>query len=591
MKKLMSILLSLLLLSFMFGCEEQTKAPTLISKITVEDSLKIRIGSTYDLKATITPEDATDKTLLWSSDKPDTVSVDEKGKLTALKHGKATITVKSKDGNAKATCSVEVTPQPIQVESLSFKISTYVLQRPKDLSQYLTVTPANAESKLTWTSSDPNILKIDADTGKAESTGVGSVTVTVKSDNGKEASLTVKTEAKVMLNDDEKLSLYEGQCIDLRDYLKVYPSNMEYTIIRAQGYDNDDDKDKIVVLASDGYSLIAKKSTKSGSTVQITIKTTEGDEYPSKKTKISISTAFDDNDQPKVRIGEELKTKRLSPDSIEYIFKEYHSEHFTVVDGKLMASSSGIGKIEYHLKNGDDTLFLGSFPSEVIAEKKISELNTATKPNLMEKNRSLVLKDNSGSDITTGIISSNPDIISIDGNGMLNALKTGLVDITVNGTTYKFDVVTLIPQEKDIISELRLKNLRYVDETYILAGSIPEGFMFQGDGQIGIESRLSQYLFELCYNGARYTHTPALDITRFEIPEGNSKLAAGTFKHAQFTEIILPEIDVIEKNAFKKNAYLPPFETIKAPSSMEQKIKDSYGGTLPEGVTFISTTP
>ena len=60
------------------------------------------------LVATIAPEDATDRSVEWSSDKPEVASVDENGEVTAKAAGTATITVTTKDGGKTATCVVTV---------------------------------------------------------------------------------------------------------------------------------------------------------------------------------------------------------------------------------------------------------------------------------------------------------------------------------------------------------------------------------------------------------------------------------------------------------------------------------------------------
>lgn len=66
-------------------------------------------GSKEVLSATISPSDATDKTLIWSSSNPDVVSV-ENGQLMANQSGTSTITVTTIDGDKKATCNVRVVP-------------------------------------------------------------------------------------------------------------------------------------------------------------------------------------------------------------------------------------------------------------------------------------------------------------------------------------------------------------------------------------------------------------------------------------------------------------------------------------------------
>ena len=70
--------------------------------------LSLTVGRDYTLIATISPDDATDKTLIWSSDNEEVATVED-GKVTAIGPGTATITVRTNDGNFEDTCKVIVT--------------------------------------------------------------------------------------------------------------------------------------------------------------------------------------------------------------------------------------------------------------------------------------------------------------------------------------------------------------------------------------------------------------------------------------------------------------------------------------------------
>lgn len=69
----------------------------------------IKVGGTVTLAATITPANATNKNVTWSSSDPAVATVDTNGVVTGKAAGKATITVTTVDGNHTATCVVTVT--------------------------------------------------------------------------------------------------------------------------------------------------------------------------------------------------------------------------------------------------------------------------------------------------------------------------------------------------------------------------------------------------------------------------------------------------------------------------------------------------
>ena len=72
------------------------------------NEVEIEIGKTYTLTASVLPEDATDKRLVWSSGKTSIATVDGEGKITGIYNGTTRITVISVDGGATAYCSVKV---------------------------------------------------------------------------------------------------------------------------------------------------------------------------------------------------------------------------------------------------------------------------------------------------------------------------------------------------------------------------------------------------------------------------------------------------------------------------------------------------
>ena len=79
----------------------------IVTGITLDKpTMEMRVGDTGQLTATLAPDDATDKTVTWSSDKPAIASVDATGKVTAVALGTATITAKA--GDKTATCTVTV---------------------------------------------------------------------------------------------------------------------------------------------------------------------------------------------------------------------------------------------------------------------------------------------------------------------------------------------------------------------------------------------------------------------------------------------------------------------------------------------------
>ena len=87
-----------------------------VSGITLNPdiSLEIKEGSSYTIKATVAPSNATNNSVKWVSSSPDVATVDDNGNVTALKAGSTTITCTAVDGSGvSASCTVTVKAKDI----------------------------------------------------------------------------------------------------------------------------------------------------------------------------------------------------------------------------------------------------------------------------------------------------------------------------------------------------------------------------------------------------------------------------------------------------------------------------------------------
>ncbi len=90
------------------ACKVTVKAKTVaVEKVTLDKtSAELTVGGTAALKATVTPDNATDKTVTWTSSDESVATVKD-GTVTAVKAGKAVITAKAGDQTAKCTVTVK----------------------------------------------------------------------------------------------------------------------------------------------------------------------------------------------------------------------------------------------------------------------------------------------------------------------------------------------------------------------------------------------------------------------------------------------------------------------------------------------------
>ncbi|CAH2712909.1 hypothetical protein BACCIP111895_00042 [Neobacillus rhizosphaerae] len=90
-----------------------------------KNSLELKVGSSESLVASITPDDATNKKIKWTSSNPEIASVDDNGNVIGLKPGNVTITATTTDGsNLSATCEVTVTDTKVDANRGILKLTT-----------------------------------------------------------------------------------------------------------------------------------------------------------------------------------------------------------------------------------------------------------------------------------------------------------------------------------------------------------------------------------------------------------------------------------------------------------------------------------
>lgn len=160
-----------------------------VSSITIdgEQTLTLKVNEVATLVATVLPDNATDKTIEWTSSDNDVVEV-ARGRLLAHKAGDAEITATAKDGQgAKATVTVKVI---VEAESVEVSGAKHVAINGT-VTLAATVAPENATDKtVTWTTDNDKIATVDKNgvlTGVAE----GKVVVTATTANGKTANISV----------------------------------------------------------------------------------------------------------------------------------------------------------------------------------------------------------------------------------------------------------------------------------------------------------------------------------------------------------------------------------------------------------------
>ena len=183
------------------------------------------VGEEETLTASVLPDNATDKTITWTSSDKSIASV-ESSKVKAVKKGEATIMAKAGDKTAEAKIVVLASVSGITLNKNRLDM---IIGETETLTA--TITPADADPKepITWTTSDETIATVDD--GKVTAVKEGEATITASSD-GKSATCIVKVDyihvSEISLDVTEK-TLYVGETLNLT--ATVSPENSTYKTV------------------------------------------------------------------------------------------------------------------------------------------------------------------------------------------------------------------------------------------------------------------------------------------------------------------------------------------------------------------------
>lgn len=165
---------------------DEPEKPKAVTAVTLDQTtLSLVKGTTGQLVATVSPEDAADKTVTWKSADETIATVDANGKVTAVAEGQTTITVTTTDGAKTADCKLTVKTSKVNVTSIKLSQTTldkYIIDDPVTL--VATVGPDDATDKtVVWESNNPTFASVSA-TGEVSFNYQGTAKITATATNG-----------------------------------------------------------------------------------------------------------------------------------------------------------------------------------------------------------------------------------------------------------------------------------------------------------------------------------------------------------------------------------------------------------------------
>jgi len=423
-------------------------------------SVNLKYGATIKLNPIISPSDATNKNVEWTTSDPSLVTVDSIGNVKAVgnKDGEATITVKTVDGYHKASIKVKVTKVEIKVKVTGVKLdkNSVTLEYGKTSKLVATITPSNATNKnVEWISSDPSLVTVDKNgTIKAVANKDGSATISVKTKDGGYMATTKVIVSKIKVTgiklDKTTASLKYGESTKIIATIK--PTNAANKNVTWTSSDP-----SLVTVDSSGN--IKAVGNKNGSAT-ITVKTVDGGYIANIKVTVSginVTGLSLDKSIITLKYGNTVKVNAtIKPNNAANKNVTWTSSNTSLVtvdsSGNIKAVANKDGTATVTVKTAD-----GGYSASVkvtVTSIKVTgvKLNKSSATLLYGKTAKLTatVSPSNAANKSVTWTSSNTSLVTVDSSGNLKAKsgKIGQATITVKtndgGYTAKTNV-TIFP--------------------------------------------------------------------------------------------------------------------------------------------------
>lgn len=405
-----------------------------LTGITLDQTtLALEKNQSATLKVKYTPEDTTDsKTVKWESRNPAVATVDQNGKVTALKDGSATI--KATVGKFTAECTVTVKRVPLTGISLD-KTTLELSKGQSSESLKVIYNPANTtdDKTVTWTSANENIATVKDGVVTAKAVGETKITATVGTHK---AECTVNVNAKLtgIKVTPDKVTVEKGQTANLNvAYLPADTTDKKAVTWKSEN-------ENVATVDANGVVTAV-----AGGTTKIVATATANDKITAVcEVKVPIHTESIVLNKTEIKDLLKGKTEKLEVSFVPNNTEDSREVRWTSSDPSV-ATVDANGTVKA-LKEGEATITAetvagGHKASCTVTVKEIHlnmddvELDEKANPTELLKGTThkivVKLTENVTDDVTYTYTSLNEDVATVDANGVVKALKAGEAEIKV----------------------------------------------------------------------------------------------------------------------------------------------------------------
>lgn len=406
-----------------------------VTKITaIVNNNKIDIGGTAKITTTISPSNATDKTIYYTSKNPDILTVDNTGLVTGKKGGTGQIIISSPYG---VSTSLTIVVNPKLVETISLNKSNETMFVGESIIANVTVSPTGASNKVKWDSSNKSVATVTQE-GLVVGVGTGTSTITATTTDGsqKKASFVVTvqnktvTKKEIILKDRSK-SMYVGESYllspvttpdaNLKNEIEYTSNNINVAKVDSTG--------KIIGVAAGTATItLSIPSQNMQTTFNVTILNKE-------VTGITIA-------QKEIEV-EETKTAKLdvviTPNDATNKTLTYSSNNngvATVKDGVITGIKKGTATITVRSNNNRQATVKVIVKERIIPVTKITATVENSRINMGSTTRIIsTVSPSNATNKNLSYASNNTNIATVDSTGKVTGISAGTATITISSTS------------------------------------------------------------------------------------------------------------------------------------------------------------
>ena len=418
-------------------CNVRVNAATVaVTGVTLNNTnLEITEGSTATLVATISPSNASNKNVNWTSTSPSVALVNANGMVSGMSQGNAIIMVTTQDGGHIASCSVRVTRNQIAVTDITLTPTNLQVYLGEEGTITANITPDNATNKnINWTSANPNVATVNNGVVRGLKLGETTISATTQ-DGGFVASSIVTVNQRIIQDTSVKLNkktLYLAVGKNEKLNATILPENTTNKGLTWHSIDAgiaSVDKDGEVRAIRVGETKVVV-STFNGHTDTCKVIVSQFD--------VPVTAVTMDIAQTTINTGEKKKlTVIFTPANATNQLVTWYSSNPKVAsvdeNGNITGLSAGTTTIAAKSKDGnftatcEITVIKKDIPvTSIKLNKTTIALNVGERAEL-----DATIEPENATNQDMNWTSSDPSIVKVNGYGAIQALKKGEATITV----------------------------------------------------------------------------------------------------------------------------------------------------------------